>query len=302
MPYRCGMLPSIPDLAAWRALRRDLAAQRPAFEAIAARHGLAATELSPFDKGTHLVWATERSVIKLFVPLWNEDASFETTLLELVSGTGLPVPQLEAQSELEGWRYVVMSRVSGENLGVAWRDLDDGARSRLAAHLGETMAALATLPGEKLEARAITQEALIAERLVRILPDQRERGGDEALEVELRQFLAEMAPLVSGESVVLHADLTDDNVLVTGDRITGVIDFADAFVGPATYEFAAPACFVTRGSPEHRDAMIRGRGFDPKPELIRTIRAWAILHRYGHVARMMQAAGVTTLPAFLDLI
>ena len=43
------MLPSIPDLAAWRALRRDLAAQRPAFEAIAARHGLAASELSPLD-------------------------------------------------------------------------------------------------------------------------------------------------------------------------------------------------------------------------------------------------------------
>jgi hygromycin-B 7''-O-kinase len=296
------MLPSVPDLAAWRALRRDHAAQRPAFEAIAARHGLPASELSPLDKGTHLVWATGRSVIKLFVPLWREDASLETRLLEMVSGSGLPVPQLEARSELEGWPYVVMSRVPGEHLGVAWRGLDDGGRSRLSAHLGETMAALAALPREKLEARAITQEALIAERRERILPDQRERGGDELLDVALRQFLAEMPPLVPSEDVVLHADLTDDNVLVSGDRITGVIDFADAFVGPATYELAAPACFVTRGSPKHRDAMIRGRGLDPTPELISTTRAWAILHRYGHVARMMQAAGVTTLPAFLDLI
>lgn len=75
------MLPSVPDLDAWRALRRDLAAQRPAFEAIAVQHGLAASELSPLEKGTHLVWATERSVIKLFVPLWHEDASLETRLL-----------------------------------------------------------------------------------------------------------------------------------------------------------------------------------------------------------------------------
>jgi Ser/Thr protein kinase RdoA (MazF antagonist) len=164
------------------------------------------------------------------------------------------------------------------------------------------MAVLATLPRERLEARAITQEALLAERLDRVLSDQRERGGDDALEVELRHFLAEMPPFVPGEDVVLHADLTDDNVLVSGDRITGVIDFADAFVGPATYELAAPACFVTRGSPEHRDAMIRGRGFDPTPAMIGTIRAWAILHRYGHLARMMQAAGVATLPAFLELI
>ncbi len=296
------MLPPVPDVAAWRVLRRDAALQRPAFEAIAARHGLAASELSFVDQGTHLVWGTRRSVIKLFVPLWAEDASLETTFLEMVGGTTLPVPQLEARGELEGWRYVVMSRVPGEPLGVAWGTLDDRGRSRLAAHLGESMAALASLPRGPLEARAMTQDVLLAERLERVLPDQRERGGGEALELELRSFLSELPPLVPAEEVVLHADLTDDNVLVSGDRITGIIDFADAFVGPWTYELAAPACFVTQGHPAHRDAMVRGRGVEPTPELMATIRAWAILHRYGHVARMMEHAGVRTLPAFLERI
>jgi hygromycin-B 7''-O-kinase len=296
------MLPPVPDVAAWRTLRRDAVTQRPAFEAIAARHGLAASELSHLDKGTHLVWATRRSVIKLFVPLWIEDASVETTLLEMVAGTTLPVPQLEAQGELDGWPYVVMSRVHGEHIGAAWRTLDDRGRSRLAAHLGETMAALASLPRQRLQSRAITQDALIAERRDRILLDQRERGGDEALEIELRSFLADLPPLMPADDVVLHADLTDDNVLVSGDRVTGIIDFADAFVGPSTYELAAPACFVTRGSPAHRDSMFRGRGLEPTPALIATTRAWAILHRFCHVARMMREAGVATLAAFLDLI
>ena len=296
------MLPPVPDVAAWRILRRDAATQRPAFEAIATRHGLAASEVSPLDKGTHFVWATRRNVIKLFVPLWKEDANLETTLLEMVAGTVLPAPQLEAQGELNGWPYVVMSRVRGEHIGVAWRTLDDGGRSRLAAHLGEAMAALASLPRQRLQTRAITQDALIAERLERILVDQRKRGGDEALERELRTFLAKLPPLIPAGDVVLHADLTDDNVLVSGDRVTGIIDFADAFVGPWTYELAAPACFVTRGSSAHRDSMFCGRGVEPTPELIATTRAWAILHRYSHVARMMQEAGVATLPAFLDLI
>lgn len=296
------MLPSVPDIPALRALRRDAATQRPAFEAIAARHALAASELSPLDKGTHLVWATRRSVIKLFVPLWIEDAGHETTLLEMVAGTALPAPQLEARGELDGWPYLVMSRLAGEHIGAAWRLLDDRGRSRLATHLGETMAVLASLPSERLRAGAIAQDALIAERLERILVDQRERGGDEALETELRKFLAELPRLMPADSVVLHADLTDDNVLVSGDRVTGLIDFADAFVGPWTYELAAPACFVTRGSPAHRDAMFRGRGLEPTPELIATTRAWAILHRYAHVARMMNDAGVATLPAFLERI
>lgn len=189
------MLPPVPDVATWRILRRDAVTQRPAFDAIAGRHGLAANELCHLDKGTHFVWATRRSVIKLFVPLWAEDASLETTMLDVVAGTTLPAPQLEAQG-----------------------------------------------------------------------------------------------------------DLTDDNVLVSGDRVTGIIDFADAFVGPWTYELAAPACFVTRGSSAHRDSMFRGRGFEPTPELIATTRAWAILHRYSHLARMMRRAGVATLPAFLELI
>lgn len=296
------MLPPVPDVATWRILRRDAATQRPAFEAIAGRHGLAANELSHLDKGTHFVWATRRSVIKLFVPLWAEDASLETRMLEMVAGTTLPVPQLEALGELDGWPYVVMSRVPGEHIGVAWRALDDGGRSRLAAHLGESMAALASLPRQVLQTRAITQDALITERLERILVDQRERGGGEALELELRTFVAELPRLVPAGEVVLHADLTDDNVLVSGDRVTGIIDFADAFVGPWTYELAAPACFVTRGSAAHRNSMFRGRGVEPTQELIATTRAWAILHRYSHVARMMREAGVATLPAFLDLI
>lgn len=296
------MLPLVPDVTTWRSLRRDAARQRPVFEAIAARHGLAASELSFLERGTHFVWATRRSVIKLFVPLWGEDASLETTLLEMVAGTALPVPQLDAQGEVDGWPYVVMSRVPGERIGVAWQTLDDGGRSRLASHLGESMAALASLPPQRLQARAIAQDALIAERVERVLVDQRERGGDEALESELRRFVAELPHLMPAGEVVLHADLTDDNVLVSGDRVTGIIDFADAFVGPWTYELAAPACFVTRGSPAYRDAMFRGRGLEPTPELIATTRAWAILHRYSHVARMMREAGVATLPAFLDLI
>ena len=296
------MLPLVPDVTAWRRLRRDASTQRPAFQAIAARHGLAASELSLLDKGTHLVWATRCQVIKLFVPLWPEDATVETTLLEMVAGTTLPVPQLEAHGDLDGWPYVVMSRVPGESIGVVWSTLDDGGRTRLAVHLGEAMAAVASLPRERLQARAITQDALIAERSERILVDQRERGGDEALELELRRFLAELPPLMPAGGAVLHADLTDDNVLVSGDRVTGIIDFADAFVGPWTYELAAPACFVTRGSSAHRDSMLRGRGLAPTPELIATIRAWAILHRYSHVARMMQEARVATLRDFLELI
>jgi hypothetical protein len=48
------MLPAKLPLDAYRPFRRDVEAQRPAMEAIAARHGLPPGELAPFSQGTHI--------------------------------------------------------------------------------------------------------------------------------------------------------------------------------------------------------------------------------------------------------
>jgi len=293
------MLPARPTLDEWRALRRDTAAQRGAVEAVAARHGLALSELAPFPRGTHLAWGTERSVVKIFVPLWPDDARVETRLLDHLTGRGLPTPQLAAQGEIGGWPYVVMSRVRGERIGDVWTTLAATERARLAREVGALMARLAELPTTGLDDLRTTQEALLAERRPRLLADQRERGAGEALLADVDAFARALPPLADAPSVLLHADLTDDHVLVTDGAITGLIDFADAFVGPWTYELAAPACFLTRGDDAARDALLAGRGVEPGAEVARAVRAWAVLHRYAHVAIMMERAGHATLATWL---
>ena len=296
------MLPAALSLDAYRRFRRDIGAQRPAMETIAARHGLPHSELAPFPQGTQIVWRTERSVIKLFVPTWPEDARIEMGMLERLVGTGLPVPQLEARGEIAGWPYVVMTRLPGRPVPEEWPGLDADARARLAHDVGAAMARLAALPVTGLDALRAPQESLLAERRPRLLRDQRDRGGDDALEAELRAFLDTLPPLLPAESVLLHADLTADNILVHEGRLSGFIDFADAFVGPWTYELAATSCFVTQGDRGSQRALLSGRGVEATPELLATLRCWAVLHRYGHVARMMQDAGHTSLWSWLDTL
>ena len=145
------MLPATLPLDAYRPFRRDLEAQRPAIEAIAARHGLPAGELAPFPHGTQIVWGTRHSVIKLFVPTWPEDTQVEMRMLERLAGTGLPVPQLEANGEVAGWPYVVMSRLPGRSVAEEWPGLDADGRERLAHDIGAAMARLAALPVTGLE-------------------------------------------------------------------------------------------------------------------------------------------------------
>jgi aminoglycoside phosphotransferase (APT) family kinase protein len=221
-------------------------------------------------------------------------------MLERLAGTGLPVPQLEANGEVAGWPYVVMNRLSGRSVAEEWPDLDAEGRERLAHDIGAAMARLAALPVTGLE--AVPQDSLLAERRPRLLQDQRERGGDDALEAQLQEFLDALPPLVPAASVLLHADLTSGNVLVHEGRLAGFIDFADAFVGPWTYELAATSCFVTQGDRRSQRALLAGRGALATPELLATLRSWAVLHRYGHVAIMMREAGQASLSGWLDTL
>jgi hypothetical protein len=49
-------------------------------------------------------------------------------------------------------------------------------------------------------------------------------------------------------------------------------------------------------------ALLAGRGAQASPELMATLRCWAVLHRYGHVAMMMRDAGHTSLAGWLDTL
>jgi Ser/Thr protein kinase RdoA (MazF antagonist) len=195
-----------------------------------------------------------------------------------------------------------MSRLPGQRVLEAWPGLDADARERLSHDIGAAMTRLAALPVTGLDALRAPQESLLAERRPRLLRDQRERGGDDALEAQLREFLDALPPLLPAESVLMHADLTADNILVHDGRLAGFIDFADAFVGPWTYELAATSCFVTQGDRRSQRALLLGRGVEATPELLVTLRSWAVLHRYGHIAIMIRHAGHSSLWGWLDTL
>jgi hygromycin-B 7''-O-kinase len=279
------LLPETPDLAAFRRLRRDLEAQRPAFVALAQRHSLPPSELVPFADGTHLVWGTRSVVLKVFVPLWPQDAVVEVAMLNHLAGTTLPVPRLEATGELDSWRYVVLSRLPGTPIGAIWPTLASDARQVLAARCGEAMAALHALSPPALPMAPVTQDELLAERLSRVIDEQRARGADGALLEKIASFVGSIGELPPAEPVLLHADLTADHFLVLNGELSGILDFADAFVGPWVYELAAPAGFVTFGDPAAQQALLHGIGRSVEP---RSVRAWVVLHRYVHLATMLQ--------------
>jgi aminoglycoside phosphotransferase (APT) family kinase protein len=67
--------------------------------------------------------------------------------------------------------------------------------------------------------------------------------------------------------VFIHGDLQVDHVFVSGDEITGVIDWSEASQGDAIYDLAT----LTLGHPEHLSDVVDGYGRDVDLDLI---RAW----------------------------
>jgi len=135
-----------------------------------------------------------------------------------------------------GRPFLVMERVPGE-VPVAWHDLGEPARSRVAEQAVDVLAALHALPapeaGEAGEAGA-TDLAWYARRLERFAPlPPVLRGG--------LWWLERHAP-PPGPRAFVHGDFRMGNLVVDGDRVAGVLDWEMAGPGDPLADLAW--CFI----------------------------------------------------------
>jgi aminoglycoside phosphotransferase (APT) family kinase protein len=98
--------------------------------------------------------------------------------------------------------------------------------------------------------------------------------------VERNRRLAETA-LRPWTPVFIHGDLQVDHVFVSGDTVTGVIDWSEGGQGDALFDLAT----LTLGHPEHLGDVITGYGSDVDLDLI---RAWWALRCLGNVRWLVE--------------
>jgi hygromycin-B 7''-O-kinase len=189
-----------------------------------------------------------------------------------------------------------------------WAEVDERDRLAICEALGGAMSALHAISTDGLDAIAVDWPAWLAERRAGFAAAQAERGAaPEWIDAALA-FLDEMWPQVtqSHQPVLLNADITDEHVLLQqeGDRwrMSGLIDFGDAMLGDALYEFTAPVVFFGQRDAALRRALFRGYGY---PEaaldstLSRRLAAMALLHQFADLPLYLRTAGAPE-PSNLD--
>jgi hygromycin-B 7''-O-kinase len=280
-----GRLPNAAPVEQWR----------EAMVEIARRHHLPTADLLPYPTGSDVVFGGEGFVVKLTEPRWAEEFPAERFFLEHLAGKlTIAVPEVLAEGELEGWPYLVMSRLGDRAVGEVWPELDREERLRLAVRIGEMTAELHAVPPPPAREE---WDAFLVERREQVVTHHRARGVSEAWLERIEPFLDETAR-PPRDPVLLHTELLGAHLLVApgseGWHPSGLIDFADAKVGHPDYEFPALVEFLFAAERGCLRRCLEGYGWREEEldrEGGRRLAAWGLLHEFADLGRTLRAAG-----------
>ena len=292
------VLPPASTDEAFAAIGRDESTLRPGLERLCRLLGVNADDLTRFPAGSRPVYAAGDLVLKLFPPVttWPGYRIEAQMLAAVAAQLPTPTPQVHAAGEHDGWGYVLMSRLPGVPLDIAWGRVSAQDRDRLAAQLGQTIAALHQMPPPVIKDWwPADWPSFVSQQRARCVREQRELGLLPVWADQIPEFLAAVA-LPAGPPVLLHTEVMREHLLVSEGpagawRLSGLIDFEPAMRGEREYEFVGVGVFVAEGDARFLAGTLASYGYDRDqlgPDLRRRLLAWGILHRYSNLRWWMQ--------------
>lgn len=294
--------------------RHAFDAWRPAIEELALRHGLRCNTIEPCAGGSNLVAAVDqRWIVKLFPPFHRHQWESERRVLPRFAGT-LPVsvPELVASGELEdGYAYAIITRLGGESLESSWRRYTRIERASLMSQIGETMAAAHAVEVGDLDDLPPRWPDFLRRQIAGCRERHTRLGMPAWIVDRVDEFVADALPALplEGARVILTGEYTPSNLLVeetrAGPRLTGMIDFGDAMIGPAIYDLLGPASFLACGDPLLLRNLIEHHGqldWPIRAPMRRGLLALLCLHRYSNLDIQIRGIDWRTRTGTLDAL
>lgn len=286
------LLPSI-SRDAYRALRADRALSTALAVEAARSLGLDAASVSVADDGANLVaFVGGGLVLKLYPPFLRAQFESERIALRLVEGRlRLATPSLLREGELDGWPFVVMTRVAGVPLGNVWSSIDDVARVALLAEIGATIADVQRVPPGALTTLEPRWSEFLEQQAAGCRARHERAGLPRHLLDDLERSLASTRGVLPAdvEPVLLTGEFTPSNLLVERREerwhLCGLIDLGDAMSGAREYDLLGPATFLACGVRERLEALLRGyEGLraDLSRDRARRLMRMLLLHRFAN--------------------
>ncbi|KUP04018.1 hypothetical protein Q75_17030 [Bacillus coahuilensis p1.1.43] len=261
------------------------------------------SSIEKFSTGTMMVYSIDRRVVVKLFPLFEREIyRSEVDVLLNLHKDSLPVsiPTLIGSGELEEeLLYIVMSQLRGELLLDCWDDLSQNEKAQVAEDLGDLISKVHAQPGEDFKHVPSEFDSFCLRRLENIKEYHRNTG--------LRAHLIEQIPAFLGDFTVdskenwrlLTGEYTPFNLMMTDSNgfreLSGLIDFADCFLGDRLYDLLGPIVFNLNQEEGLTKRFLLSYGFHEKElgvALQHQLLRYLLLHQYADIPSYLRALGV----------
>lgn len=275
---------------------------------ICRQHRIPFANLRRAEHGENIVvLIDEEYVLKIYTPIKN-GFNRERAALEYARGkTPLPISQIIAEGEIEGFEYLITDRLPGRQmLRPEWLGLSRPAQTGLLTQLAY---GLKELHSHDAGAIHFDWHEFVEIQVESVMDRQRAAGGNPEWLDSLPKYLETHLPLLPSRppSVFMHGDVHFGNLLVTDDRvrpvISGLFDFADSLKGFYGYEFVAIGVLMMQGQGDLQREFFRAYGYRDSEinlELRRRLMMLTILYEHSSLKRYAERLGPGSETLTLD--
>lgn len=251
-------------------------------------------KLTRFTYGGNIVFSVDgKLVVKLFPAYCNGEFIQEKKVLEHLDKQKLSVevPKLISTGQFEGWNYIIMNEIKGTLLVDLFDDLTFEEKAQVARDLGKLI--------REVHNSTITTNQVELETWNEFLGGQFNRLEGHHKNSELSEnLLNQLGGYVKKESikepdhlVLLTGEYTPFNLImnkVNGMwKITGLIDFADCFVGNPKYDLLGPIAFMFYPIKGLNRTFLESYGYKEEEltELLqKELMTFLLLHRFSNIS------------------
>ncbi|AMA61682.1 phosphotransferase [Bradyrhizobium sp. CCGE-LA001] len=281
-------LPHLTDAESFRAFRSASSQWLPIALDIARSHGFDADAPHVFATGTNLVIGLgDKLILKIFPPLLRAQfVSERGSLTQLNGRLHLPIPEIVAEGERDGWPYLIITRLAGTLGSEVWPHLPEDQKERLLRQIGETIASVQRVPLGALGRIEPRWDDFMRRQMQGCRARHTRLGLAPKFLAGLDDLLCDAEQLIPMDAppVILIGEYIPENFLLACDdgqwSLAGLFDFGDVLAGWRDYDLLGPSAFMAAGRPGRVKNLLEGFGY-PKPDdaLKRRLMALMLLHR-----------------------
>jgi hygromycin-B 7''-O-kinase len=260
---------------------------------IVTKEGFQPNEIKRFKEGSNIVYSyAGKYVIKLYPVFFREEYIRELEVLQHISNQikTIEVPSLVSFGVVEGWDYIIMTELQGE-LGVdIFQELSKEEKQLLSIDLGRVIQEFHSLSVDHFTGIDVNWDAFITTQMKQMKTHHKKAGLQEHLFEELESYVDEKYINDLPTKCLLTGEYTPQNLIlkkINGTwRLTGIIDFADCFLGDPDYDLLGPILFMFQGDKELINNFLISYGFNESElneVLQKKLMIYAILHRFSNI-------------------